>query len=806
MADIKIPDLPAGTTLTGTELFESVQPGNVNGNSVKLTAAQIAAYVGQSFVPTTTSVNAGTGLAGGGSLANSITLAINNTGVSAGTYGSAAQIPQLTVNAQGQLTAASVISINYVPAAREVNAGTGLQGGGDLSTNRTIALSSASQAAIALAQTAVQPGDLGSYASSSTLINAGTGLQGGGSLAADRTISLSAGSQSSLALADTAVQPADLAGYAPTSRLISAGTGLSGGGSLAADRTISLSSGTQASLALADTSLQPGDLSGLVPTSRQIFAGTGLVGGGNLSSDRTLSLDSAAQFALGQAITSVQSLTAGANVVIDNTDPRNPIISATGGGGGGGSGTVLSVAMSVPTGLSVSGSPITTSGTLAVTWTAGYQGYTSTEASKLAGIQAGAQVNVNADWSAVSGDALILNKPTLGTLAALNSVNNSNWSGAALAVGNGGTGSTSAANARTALGVAIGTDVQAYNANLTTYATVAPTAAGLALMDDANAAAQRTTLGLGSLATLNTVNNGNWSGTALAVANGGTGGTSQSTARTGLGLGTLATQSAVAISDITATGTPSGTTYLRGDGTWSTPSGGSGTVTSVGITVPTGLSVSGSPVTTSGTFAVTWSGGYQGYTTTEASKLSGISANADVTQAAINAAASKTTPVDADVMPLLDSAASNALKKVTWANIKATLKTYFDTLYSYTIASTSTVLTGTNTTDLLGVKNTWDALPQVALTDASTIAVNMSNGINFSVTITANRTLGNPTNPKNGQQGVITVSRAGTQTLSFAGNWVGFGNTTLPGSGKAFKVVYEVISSSVIHFTVVGQA
>lgn len=40
--------------------------------------------------------------------------------------------------------------------------------------------------------------------------------------------------------------------------------------------------------------------------------------------------------------------------------------------GGGGSGTVTSVAMTVPTGLSVSGSPITTSGTLAVTLTSGY--------------------------------------------------------------------------------------------------------------------------------------------------------------------------------------------------------------------------------------------------------------------------------------------------------------------------------------------------------------------------------------------------------------------------------------------------
>jgi hypothetical protein len=47
-----------------------------------------------------------------------------------------------------------------------------------------------------------------------------------------------------------------------------------------------------------------------------------------------------------------------------------------------------------------------------------------------------------------------------------------------------------------------------------------------------------------------------------------------------------------------------------------------------------------------------------------------------------HAATGKATPVDADEMPLVDSAASNGLKKLTWANLKATLKAYLDTLYS----------------------------------------------------------------------------------------------------------------------------
>lgn len=42
--------------------------------------------------------------------------------------------------------------------------------------------------------------------------------------------------------------------------------------------------------------------------------------------------------------------------------------------------------------------------------------YTNTEKSKLAGIEAGAEANVNPDWNASSGDAQILNKPTIPTV------------------------------------------------------------------------------------------------------------------------------------------------------------------------------------------------------------------------------------------------------------------------------------------------------------------------------------------------------------------------------------------------------
>lgn len=47
----------------------------------------------------------------------------------------------------------------------------------------------------------------------------------------------------------------------------------------------------------------------------------------------------------------------------------------------------------------------------------------------------------------------------------------------------------------------------------------------------------------------------------------------------------------------------------------------------------------------------------------------------------INGATAKTTPVDTDYLPLMDSAASNVVKKLSWSNVKATAKTYFDTIY-----------------------------------------------------------------------------------------------------------------------------
>lgn len=77
------------------------------------------------------------------------------------------------------------------------------------------------------------------------------------------------------------------------------------------------------------------------------------------------------------------------------------------------------------------------------------------------------------------------------------------------------------------------------------------------------------------------------------------------------------------------------------------------------------------------------------FTTTEKSKLSGIADSADVTAVAMSGASAKATPVDADTIPLTDTEDTNAIKKSTFTQIKAFLKTYFDGVYATALGYTA---------------------------------------------------------------------------------------------------------------------
>jgi len=93
------------------------------------------------------------------------------------------------------------------------------------------------------------------------------------------------------------------------------------------------------------------------------------------------------------------------------------------------------------------------------------------------------------------------------------------------------------------------------------------------------------------------------------------------------------------------------------------------------------------------------------FTATEKTKLGGIETSADVTDAgnvgSVNAAASsKATPVNADSFPIVNSESSNVIGRVTFTNLKAFLKTYFDGLYAATLGADDNYVTNAEKTDL----------------------------------------------------------------------------------------------------------
>jgi hypothetical protein len=161
----------------------------------------------------------------------------------------------------------------------------------------------------------------------------------------------------------------------------------------------------------------------------------------------------------------------------------------------------------------------------------------------------------------------VLSGSTLGSgvtgssLTSVGTITSGTWNGTAIAVANGGTGATDSGTARTNLGLAIGTDVQAYNS------TLAAVAGGTYTGDD-------------SITTVGTITAGTWTGTTIAVSSGGTGITSFGAGIADF-LGTPSSANlAAAVTDETGTGV----LVFANTPTLVTPNIGAATATSITLT------------------------------------------------------------------------------------------------------------------------------------------------------------------------------------------------------------------------------
>ena len=296
--------------------------------------------------------SAGTGLTLSGTQ-----FSITNTGVSASTYGTASSVPTLAINAQGQVTSASNTSIAI--NANQITSGS--------ITNAQLQNSS-----LTVNGTAISLGGSGTItAANPNALTIGTGLTG---------TSYDGSAPITIALATSGVTPAT---YGSASQVPVFAVDTYGRVTSVTNTSIAIAAGAVSGLApsaTTDTTNASNITSGTLGSARLSGSYTGITGVGTLTAG-TWNANAIGVAYGGTGLTStptngqlpigngtgytLATLTAGTNVFITN-GAGGITISATASAGG----TVTSVDVSGgTTGLTTSGGPITTSGTITLAGT-----------------------------------------------------------------------------------------------------------------------------------------------------------------------------------------------------------------------------------------------------------------------------------------------------------------------------------------------------------------------------------------------------------------------------------------------------
>jgi hypothetical protein len=606
----------SGTIALGSSASATTQTAGDNSTKVATTGYVDAAVVAASYNFTlagdsgtsqtiddaeTVTISGGTGLSSVASSTNTITINLDNTAVTAGSYGSATQIPTFTVDAQGRLTAASYASISTsltvgadtgtadaVALATDTLTFSGGEGIDTAVTNNTITIS-AEDATSSNKGIASFSSDSFSVSSGAVTIKS-SGVSNSQLANSSITIGTTATSLGSTSLTLAGLQQIDIDNIRIDGNTISA-TDTNGGISLDPNGTghVSVNSARIENVANPENP-QDAATKAYVDSATQglhihatVKAATGatlaVITGDSVTYDNGTS-GVTATLTLGTALTALDNynLQDGDRILVKNqaTAAHNGIYTwATGG-------TVLTRATDFDTALEIAGGDfvfvdsgdtygntgwvcadeVTNVGSSAVNWIQFSGAGTFLPGNGL--VLDGTTFNINlatnsgllitsdelqvnstiagngltftngviavggtADKITVDADAITIASTYAGqsSIITVGTIGTGTWQGTAVGLSYGGTGATNAADARTALGLAIGTNVQAYDAELAAiagltsaadrlpYFTGSGTAAlatftsfGRSLVDDDDASTARTTLGLGTIATQNSNN------------------------------------------------------------------------------------------------------------------------------------------------------------------------------------------------------------------------------------------------------------------------------------------------------------
>ena len=389
----------------------------------------------------TLTISGGVGLSSVGSNTDTLTINLDNTAVTAATYGNASAVGTFTVDAQGRLTNAVSTSISIASSAvSDFNEaaqdafGTLVTNGAQTGitvtyddANTKVDFSVAGQAVniygdSGVTSLAVTPGGGGSFT-----ISGGTGLS---AAATSSTLTVN--------LDNTAVTAG---GYGGAGTVGTFTVDAQGRLTAAANSTISI---TASQISDRATNL----VTGLTGTANEIAVSNSGVGAVTLS--------------LPANVTISNNLTVSGDLIVNgNTTTLNTATLVVEDK------NVVLANVATPTDTTADGAGITILGATDKTlnWVDATDAWTSSE-----------HFNLLAGKSFYIGGSSVLSNTTLASsvitssLTSVGTIGTGVWQGTAIGIAYGGTGSTTADGARTALGLAIGSNVQAYSAQLAALA------------------------------------------------------------------------------------------------------------------------------------------------------------------------------------------------------------------------------------------------------------------------------------------------------------------------------------------------